>query len=83
MVDIDKCVNSAGVDDQGLVFVVCLRIWIAYDFRTALLAALFILKFWNDHDYDLFMLDQVGAMAHGKINEEYADDFISGNSHLN
>ncbi|KAM1392749.1 hypothetical protein TB2_028283 [Malus domestica] len=40
VVDIDKYVNSAGVDDQGLVFV-------------------------------------VGAMAHGKINEEYADDFIS------
>ncbi|CAN6696792.1 unnamed protein product [Malus baccata var. baccata] len=38
---IDKYVNSAGVDDQGLVFV-------------------------------------VGAMAHGKINEEYADDFMSG-----
>lgn len=61
-------------NDQSLVFVVC-----KYTLGLAFISRLeldFIFPLVNCISLDIF--NQVGAMAHGKIDSDYINDFVSG-----
>lgn len=68
LVDIQKYVTAVK-DDVNFVFVVCVR--------SDLTCSFFLCFLWLNTGVSNPLLVQVGAMAHGKVDDEYVEDYIS------